>query len=284
MKTIESYKMFDPTRLDRVLPPEQPGNYIFLLRPGVKLPEDMIHSQPTFTTLTYEGTEYEVLYTGVTSKTLYERVFKTHLFGNNAGRSTLRKSLGSLWGYPFIYRDKNPNPDKTPKTKFCDEDEKAITQWMKQNLLVLVVSNINFDDDETELIEKFNPPLNLEKNYNVINLSYRMQLKKLRIPTAEIQSIKKNQNISMTNSKIEKINQVLADFFEKNKSVERIPALDMMDYFVNAGIFNKDYDRRGLPIRNLLRKLDDSNELHLIPYVVVERKDRNSYWYFEPLK
>ena len=180
MKAIESYKMFDPTRLDRGLPPEQQGNYIFLLRPGVMLPEDMITSQPIFSTLTYKGTDYRVLYTGVTSKTLYERVFKTHLFGNNAGKSTLRKSLGSLWGYSFIYRDKNPNPAKTPKTKFRDEDEKAITQWMKQNLLVLVVPNANFDDDETELIETFNPPLNLDKNNNVVNLSYRAQIKKLR--------------------------------------------------------------------------------------------------------
>jgi len=187
MKAIESYKMFDPTRLDRELPPEQPGNYIFLLRPDVMMPEDMIPSQPTFSTLAYNGIEYRVLYTGVTSKTLYERVFKIHLFGNNAGKSTLRKSLGCLWGYPFIYRDKNPNPAKTPKTKYRDEDEKSITQWMKQNLLVLVVPNANFEEDETELIETFNPPLNLEKNYNEINLSYRMQLKKLRSRSVENQ-------------------------------------------------------------------------------------------------
>ena len=187
MKAIESYKMFDPTSLDRELPPEQPGNYIFLLRPDVMMPEDMIPSQPSFSTLAYNGIEYRVLYTGVTSKTLYERVFKIHLFGNNAGKSTLRKSLGCLWGYPFIYRDKNPNPAKTPKTKYRDEDEKSITQWMKQNLLVLVVPNANFEEDETELIETFNPPLNLEKNYNEINLSYRMQLKKLRSRSVENQ-------------------------------------------------------------------------------------------------
>ena len=180
MKAIESYKMFDPTILDRGLPPEAQGNYIFLLRPGVKLPENMIQSQPTFTTLTYDGTEYEVLYTGVTSKTLYERVIKTHLFGNNAGKSTLRKSLGCLWGYPFVCRDKNPNPNRAPKTKYRDEDEHSLTQWMKKNLLVLVVPNSNYDTEEDELIETFNPPLNLDKNHNVINLSYRMQIKSLR--------------------------------------------------------------------------------------------------------
>ncbi|MDO4980863.1 MAG: hypothetical protein Q4E58_08165 [Prevotellaceae bacterium] len=88
----------------------------------------------------------------------------------------------------------------------------------------------------------------------------------------------------MNNAKIEKINQVLADFFEQNKGIKRIPAKDMMDDFVDAGIFKMDYDRAGLPIRNVLRELDKNNQLDLIPYVVVERKARNSYWFFEPLK
>ena len=180
MKAIESYKMFDPMKLDKGLPPEKPGNYIFLLRPGVKLPEDVIKEQPMFTTLEFEGIEYEVLYTGVTSRTLYERVFKTHLFGNNAGRSTLRKSMGCLWGYTLIYRDKNPKTNRTPKTKYRDADEQASTQWMKKNLLVLVAPNANYEDDETDMIQTFNPPLNLDKNHNMINLSYRMKIKELR--------------------------------------------------------------------------------------------------------
>ena len=57
-----------------------------------------------------------------------------------------------------------------------------------------------------------------------------------------------------------------------------------MDCFVDAGIFKMDYDRRGLPICNVLRELDDKNQLDLIPYVVVERKDKNRNWFFEPLK
>lgn len=83
---------------------------------------------------------------------------------------------------------------------------------------------------------------------------------------------------------IKKINQVLADYFEKNKHVKRIRALDMMEYFIDAGIFNKDYKRSGLPIRNVLRELDEKNQLDLIPYVVVERKDKNRNWFFVPLK
>ena len=37
----------------------------------------------------------------------------------------------------------------------------------------------------------------------------------------------------MNKTKIEKINKVLADYFESNKSVKRVRALDMMDYFVD---------------------------------------------------
>jgi len=177
MKQIDSYKLFDPSNIGKGLPLEAPGNYIFLLRPDVMLPTEMIKEQPVFTTLNYEGTEYRVLYTGVTKDSLYTRVFKIHLTGNNAGKSTLRKSLGCLWGYTFVARDKTPN---SKKTKFTDKDEMSITTWMRNSLLVLFVPNSNFEADEQELIDAFNPPLNLDKNHNVVNLNYRQQLKVLR--------------------------------------------------------------------------------------------------------
>ena len=88
----------------------------------------------------------------------------------------------------------------------------------------------------------------------------------------------------MNISKIEKINQVLADYFELNKTVSRVPALDLMDEFVKAGIFNSDSERAGLPIRKLLRELDDNNLLDKIPYVVVDRKTKNRKWFFAPIK
>ena len=84
--------------------------------------------------------------------------------------------------------------------------------------------------------------------------------------------------------KIEKINKVLADYFERNKNVEKIPALDLMDEFVAAGIFKSDSERAGLPIRKILRELDSKNELYLIHYVVAERKQKNTNWFFAPLK
>jgi hypothetical protein len=177
MTDILSYKLFNPIHLEMGLPVETSGNYIFLLRPEATLPTDMITIQPIFTTLTYEGKEYRVLYTGVTKDSLYKRVFKIHLTGNNAGKSTLRKSLGCLWGYKFVKRDKKAD---STKTKFGEQDEIVLTEWMRKNLLVLFVANPNYEADEQELIDKFNPPLNISKNHNLINVEFRTKLEFLR--------------------------------------------------------------------------------------------------------
>lgn len=84
-------------------------------------------------------------------------------------------------------------------------------------------------------------------------------------------------------SKIERINQVLAEYFERNKNISRVPAMDLMGEFVKAGIFKSDSERAGLPIRKLLRELDEKNLLDLIPYVIVDRKSVNRSWYFAPI-
>lgn len=81
-------------------------------------------------------------------------------------------------------------------------------------------------------------------------------------------------------SKTAQINEVLRSYFETNKSVKIIPAKDMMPYFILAGVFDKD-NKNGLPIRAVLRRLDENNQLHLIPYVYVESKAANTNWFFQ---
>jgi hypothetical protein len=81
-------------------------------------------------------------------------------------------------------------------------------------------------------------------------------------------------------SKITQINKVITDYFELNTSVKIIPAKDMMPYFILAGVFVKD-NKNGLPIRNVLRRLDEKNELHKIPFVSAERKETNTNWFFQ---
>lgn len=81
-------------------------------------------------------------------------------------------------------------------------------------------------------------------------------------------------------SKINQINKVLEEYFEVNKSISVIPAKDMMPYFILAGVFEKD-NKNGLPIRSILRRLDDKNELYKIPFVYAERKESNTNWFFQ---
>ena len=69
------------------------------------------------------------------------------------------------------------------------------------------------------------------------------------------------------NEKIAKINETLAQFFNDPSNPKQILAKDLMPLLVKNGIFPSDH-RKGLPIRNLLRKLDTRNALSQIPYVV----------------
>ncbi len=78
---------------------------------------------------------------------------------------------------------------------------------------------------------------------------------------------------------IEKINKVVATYFEENTKVNWIPAKIIMYYLVQAEVFTKDV-RNGLPLRKVLRKLDAENQLDKIPLLHAERVQDNTYWYF----
>lgn len=80
-------------------------------------------------------------------------------------------------------------------------------------------------------------------------------------------------------SKIEKINKVVEEYFKANSTLTIAPVKDLMSVFIKAGIFTKD-SKKGLPIRLILRELDKSNELALIPFVHAERHGEHTYWYF----
>ena len=48
---------------------------------------------------------------------------------------------------------------------------------------------------------------------------------------------------------------------------------------MKAKIFIAD-QKNGLPIRKILRKLDEDKQLYLIPYVYADRKAVNVSWFF----
>jgi hypothetical protein len=78
-----------------------------------------------------------------------------------------------------------------------------------------------------------------------------------------------------------RIDQVVRDYFASNPSVLELPAKDLMTQFIAKGIFNKDYSRPGLPIRNILRELDAANKLSLLANCKVVRNKANRNWYFK---
>ena len=67
-----------------------------------------------------------------------------------------------------------------------------------------------------------------------------------------------------------------------NQKLENVKPKDLMPLLIEKGFFNKDH-REGLPLRNLLRQLDDDNLLYLLPQVSIERKDKNRYWFFNAI-
>jgi len=80
-------------------------------------------------------------------------------------------------------------------------------------------------------------------------------------------------------STISEINQVIEAYFKENSSPTIVPVKELMPAFIGAGIFAKDI-RNGLPIRQILRELDEANHLQLIPALYAERNGQSTYWYF----
>lgn len=84
---------------------------------------------------------------------------------------------------------------------------------------------------------------------------------------------------NLMQERIQAINSVLSAYFADKTNPRQVPALELMGLFIDKGIFNKDH-RNGLPIRNVLRKLNNEGRLHDIPYAHVELKKKNIYWTF----
>lgn len=168
---IDEFILFDPSKNSSNDIPDKAGNYIVCLKEGSKLPNVGID----FEMKTHNN--LNVIYTGIAGTSLRKRDYKQHFTGNNAGGSTLRKSLGSLFGYPKIARDKDPS---NGKTKFTLNDEVQLSEWMQSNLVLFFKSNMDHGKLEDQLIKEFNPPLNLSKNKNEVNLEFRKKLSELR--------------------------------------------------------------------------------------------------------
>ena len=171
MENLNGIIEFNPATGTRGEIPTAPGNYLVTIRD--------IEALPTlgFEVVTQQYKGRELIYTGISKTDLYKRIWKSHIYGT-AGRSTLRRTLGSLFGYTPIPRDKN-NPDNG-KIRFNDADEEALTVWIRENLVFHILQNDAPGELEKELIRSLNPPLNLDENYNPANQEFRSKLSFLR--------------------------------------------------------------------------------------------------------
>lgn len=175
----KKFKVFEPLNDDKNQLPNAAGNYVILLRKGIPMPMKGITHMPIICEITLNNKEYQLIYTGIvkttsTSSNLRKRIGGQH-FGENAGRSTLRLSLGCLMGFTKIFRD-----NRRKHLKFKKTDEQKLTDWMLNSLIVLYYVNCDSNNDEDNMISTFNPPLNLDKNYCEENAEFRSELSYLR--------------------------------------------------------------------------------------------------------
>lgn len=143
------YQEYDPLVDSSESIPEKPGSMIVVLRYMSNCPE-------TWNLKLREFEGQEVLFVGDT-KNLRNRIARDHL-GNNSSLSSLRISLGCLHGMHQIDRDKIPDG---VHFKFSSWDEKWLTKWMKENLLVYYTESPYYDRITKLNLLSLNPPLNL---------------------------------------------------------------------------------------------------------------------------
>lgn len=258
---LPEFNIFDPLSMDSMELPNRPGNYLFLLREGSKLPE--IEITPHIPEVELGGKTYQVIYTGIASSNIRQRDYRQHFVGNDASHSTLRKSLGCLFGYEFVPRKERDTKHK----KFCIEDEIKLSDWMKNNLLLAYKKNDNPLPFEDELIAGLNPPLNLSKNHNQVNADYRTLLSKLRSRPITVVNVpehldKKNNPIKrIFKTMFKPIEMFVKSSTKKEKTTIKIPMENDGNVRIKTIIRNINFDR---DTNNYRCKYNDRNSFDIL--------------------
>ena len=171
----ENFKTYNPRKDSKDLLPNKAGNYVVLLKKETPFPMEGVESVPVIHDMELGGETYQLIYTGSTS-VLQRRIGVNH-FGDatDAGRSTLRLSLGCLMGFTKIFRDQTEE-----HLKFRNADEQRLTEWMQEHLRVLYYENPQYKIDEKSMIFALNPPLNISRNRWKENAAFRSELSELR--------------------------------------------------------------------------------------------------------
>ena len=170
---------------------DKSGYYIFCLKKDKKLPDtgdNIIFSK--FKSL-------NVVYAGITGDSIASRVLKKHIYGNG-GNSTLRKSIGSMLGLTKVPRSDaekiKRDKGKSFKTKFNDDGESIVSEWIESNLILFVDYGNDLIQIEEKLINDYNPPLNIDKNNNQINYDFRRKLSHPNRKLTSLRAVKKRNS------------------------------------------------------------------------------------------
>lgn len=79
--------------------------------------------------------------------------------------------------------------------------------------------------------------------------------------------------------KIPAINKAIKEYFDLNNSIDEVRPKELMGWLIKKGVFTSD-NKEGRPLRDILRELDEKDQLHRIPSAHAERKVKNRNWYF----
>lgn len=176
MEQTLQWKVFCPQHENPKSIDDEAGVYLICARSIAVLPTAMQELQYK----TYDG--YPVIYVGMAGRSLRNRDYKNHFTGT-ARQSTLRKSLGGLFGYTKQWAAAEAG---TSKYRFLSGEEEQLSAWMKESLLLYyyVQTVGSREEQERELIKMYEPPLNLKDNTSEHNQGFRIGLKALRRPNA----------------------------------------------------------------------------------------------------
>jgi len=125
------------------------------------------------------GAPGQLIYVGLSEKSLNSRDTKSHLQSGQTGWSTFRRSLGAILKTKLNLiaqkRDINPKKLRADKYKFDEVGELRLTKWMRQNLKIGYWSTSNplskerLREEEEKVIIKLKPTLDLDKRTKHLN-------------------------------------------------------------------------------------------------------------------
>ena len=145
--------------------PDKPGIYAIFLTDGASLKEF--------------GNDGQLLYIGISTRSLNERDFKEHFATGKTGKSTLRRSIGAIL-YVELNLEAQPrgginDSKRIEKYTFEKEGDERLTLWMNTNLEIGYwegfqnIDKKQLKDLEKQLTIQMKPTLDLDNSTRKFN-------------------------------------------------------------------------------------------------------------------